>query len=148
MTHCKRLFLLTWLIIFWTNFSHASADNTPPPTNNKNDYSIPLYIRYGYTDSITFIRDQLALSAYPYERVVAINMVAIRKLAGIVRVLSSIYMACLTLRCLAPLTRWPCWVYRLISTSYYQAICFFLVLPKALRMWPWYMPIPLIVPKK
>jgi len=71
MTHCKRLFLLTWLIIFWTNFSYALADNTPPPTNNKNDHSIPLYIRYGYTDSITFIRDQLALSAYPYERVVA-----------------------------------------------------------------------------
>ncbi len=38
---------------------------------DKNDMSIPLYLRYGYTDSLKFIRDQLALNAYAYEKVVS-----------------------------------------------------------------------------
>lgn len=37
---------------------------------DKNDQSIALYLRYGYNDSLQFIRDQVALNAYPYADVV------------------------------------------------------------------------------
>ena len=50
------------------------GSNTPNPITevvyDKNDKSIPLYLRYGYSDSLQFIRDQLALNSYPYEKVV------------------------------------------------------------------------------
>jgi len=70
MKNSRWLLLMTWLIVFCGIVTDAAASNGNPPPNCKNDLSLPLYIRYGYTDSIAFIRDQLALSAYPYERVV------------------------------------------------------------------------------
>ena len=71
MTNSRLLILFTLLISFWGKNTFASTSNSAPPPNCKNDLTLPLYLRYGYTDSIQFIRDQLALSAYPYERVVS-----------------------------------------------------------------------------
>lgn len=64
--------LVVYVIILGTALTclAGSATSTVPTVYDKNDKSIPLYLRYGYTDSFQFIRDQLAMTAYPYEKVV------------------------------------------------------------------------------
>lgn len=62
------------ILLFFSSASFSNNFNNESTVSktaiDKNDRSIPLYLRYGYTDSLQFIRDQLALNAYPYEKVV------------------------------------------------------------------------------
>jgi cell wall-associated NlpC family hydrolase len=64
----KKLIFTIFSLLFIFLSSYATTNNVI--TYDKNDKSIPLYLRYGYTDSIQFVRDQLAMNAYPYEKVV------------------------------------------------------------------------------
>jgi hypothetical protein len=68
----KQVLLLILSLYIFSSDVYSSNNELPIPTvkYDKNDKTIPLYLRYGYTDSFQFIRDQLALNAYPYEKTV------------------------------------------------------------------------------